>query len=585
MAKTTTSTVASDTVSTVAPETRERRTYEAPVTTIKSDVDRVELSSVSAREPNVDTSYNKSRDADAQTVTGDSLNQSVSEAPRKEEKKKAAMTIEELQEKRRSGVLSIDEAQALNDMENAKQPSGDASVKELHDKDLSPTDPEKNSFKEDDVINYMYNHFLIDGAMWADQKIRKYGCYGYDRLSAAVQERNREKRAEKKKMVESSTYKDSESIRALHKEKQKEIQDQSKENIKTIKAVSQAIKDGSLFNEGNEALLEAYKGIVKADTKDGAEKLAQVQSACESYNQLQGDETKEGKAAFKQSRKESAGLAADFASHAYIDEAFNSTSKIIANNMAAAHMIDTLSREKGAYRDIEASYAEISATQEKDIVKASADDRRLAHIGGPQFIAENAENGGMSLVNQQLAWESTKLGKLEEKGGIGERSEEAFDMAISRIKNGHFVENGKEPKANKDLQAATIQISKGIYNEDKQEALRDRVSSMHERMEMRIEQMRIQALRNGGRMSMQDAARTYAMNDAIMHDMQVDRRMASLSEEEVARRERHEQMCERHPLLAKLYGNQNGDNTASVSHTNSNNNNNSGWRYVPQTTR
>ena len=59
--------------------------------------------------------------------------------------KASSLSLEELQEKQRMGLLTLDEQKALEEKQN--QPN-DGSLRKLPDKDISAEDPKKKEFKE-----------------------------------------------------------------------------------------------------------------------------------------------------------------------------------------------------------------------------------------------------------------------------------------------------------------------------------------------------------------------------------------------------------------------------------------------------
>ena len=173
---------------------------------------------------NIDTSEHSDKLRDEQQAAADNAQTNTGAEIQREESKpqKRALSVEELQEKRRRGLLSVDEQKQLDEAEkNAEGKTGKVTQRE--DEDKEPKDPDKESFKEGDVIDYMYNHWVIDGVMWCDQKSRKYIAYGYDRVRAATLAKKAQKQEDYKKTKESSSYKSFEKISEIRDKKEKEI--------------------------------------------------------------------------------------------------------------------------------------------------------------------------------------------------------------------------------------------------------------------------------------------------------------------------------------------------------------------------
>lgn len=435
------------------------RTTSAPVSPVTSEArtDTVRTDPVAGSAPRLDTIGSTisnpavSPDRETPDVTADSLNAGVGAEARaaegsKEDKpaKKGPLSIEELQEKRRMGLLTVDEAKQLNDAENA--PKSDATVKQLTDNDREIKDPDKNSFKEGDVIDYMYNHWLIDGAMYLDQKIRKYGAYGFERMMAATREHRAEKRAEKARIENSSTNKSAEKIEKQHKEREEKIVAQSKEKADDIFRISQVIQAGTLFDPKNKELLDKFDEINKSNTPEGQERRQQLEAAAQKLKEHPDD---------KEQQQQMKRDAATFARDANINNRFDTQIQITANDMTAANMLDSVARNKDAFPNgIEAAYDSQMTTNTDAVMTATAEKREKAlatidEVDKNSAAALRAGSYGIQaaqMINRQ--WEQEAFGDFEK---IQDYAKDAGSRSLDDITHGRVQEFEKEPKENKSL--------------------------------------------------------------------------------------------------------------------------------------
>lgn len=435
------------------------RTTSAPVSPVTSEArtDTVRTDPVAGSAPRLDTIGSTisnpavSPDRETPDVTADSLNAGVGAEARaaegsKEDKpaKKGPLSIEELQEKRRMGLLTVDEAKQLNDAENA--PKSDATVKQLTDNDREIKDPDKNSFKEGDVIDYMYNHWLIDGAMYLDQKIRKYGAYGFERMMAAAREHRAETRANDARIKNSSTNKSAEKIEKQHKEREEKIVAQSKEKADDIFRISQVIQAGTLFDPKNKELLDKFDEINKSNTPEGQERRQQLEAAAQKLKEHPDD---------KEQQQQMKRDAATFARDANINNRFDTQIQITANDMTAANMLDSVARNKDAFPNgIEAAYDSQMTTNTDAVMTATAEKREKAlatidEVDKNSAAALRAGSYGIQaaqMINRQ--WEQEAFGDFEK---IQDYAKDAGSRSLDDITHGRVQEFEKEPKENKPL--------------------------------------------------------------------------------------------------------------------------------------
>ena len=416
---------------------------------------------------NIDTSEHSDKLRDGQQAAADNQ-ANVSAEPRKEEPKpqKQALSVEELQEKRRRGLLSVDEQKQLDEAEK-KAEGKTGKVAQREDEDKEPKDPDKEKFSEGDVIDYMYNHWVIDGVMWCDQKARKYIAYGYDRAKAATLARKAQKQEDYKKTKESSSYKSFEKISENRNKKEKEIEKDYKETSKKIKNISKAIGTGTLFDEENKELLNGYKAMINADnSEEGAAKLEEVRQACEAYKNA--PENGKGSA-----EKETKKMAADFARDAEINARFDYSAQLMANNQAAATMVESIREDKNAFAKdgIEQAYERTLNDKTADAIVAFSEDRDNALSSAKDLEKQNevymhsGANGAYAASMAKKEWERKAFGDIEK---AEELANKAFTFSSEEMEKGNFVEREKEPKNNEKLEELNKFIA-GKMPEEEQE--------------------------------------------------------------------------------------------------------------------
>ena len=418
---------------------------------------------------NIDTSEHSDKLRDEQQAAADNAQTNTGAEIQREEPKpqKRALSVEELQEKRRRGLLSVDEQKQLDEAEkNAEGKTGKVTQRE--DEDKEPKDPDKQSFKEGDVIDYMYNHWVIDGVMWCDQKSRKYIAYGYDRVRAATLARKAQKQEDYKKTKESSSYKSFEKISEIRDKKEKEILKDYKETDKKIKNISKAIGNGTLFDEENKELLNGYKAMINADnSEEGAAKLEEVRQACEAYKNAPEDE--KGSA-----EKETKKMAADFARDAEINARFDYSAQLMANSQTAATMVESIREDKNAFAKdgIEQAYEQTLNNKTADAIVAFSEDRDNA-LSSAKDLEKQTEtfmrsgaNGAYAASIAKKDWERKAFGDIEKAEDLANK---AFSFSSEEMEKGNFVEREKEPKNNKKLEELNKFIAGKMPEEEQQQ--------------------------------------------------------------------------------------------------------------------
>ncbi len=363
--------------------------------------------------------------------------------------KASSLSLEELQEKQRMGLLTLDEQKALEEKQN--QPN-DGSLRKLPDKDISAEDPKKKEFKEEDVIAYMYKEWLIEGALWCSRKAEKYFNYGCHKLREALREGNEAKKEEIKKIRSGKTYKNAEKIEGLWEKKHEEILAKTQKTEKDINDIGAAINDGTLFDDNNKELLKKYEKMIGADTEEGKKKLEATRSACET-RKANPEDTNAALGTKK--------IAAEFARDAKVNLAFDNEIEVAALNLTAANMLTNISYQPDKYKDIgksfdmafDANVATLSGISQKDREHALA---TVADKDRIQAAAQYAGVYGADIVaHTQRQWDNN----FETLRKVKEDSFNGMQHALKDIGNGQTAEFGKEPNKNAKLESAIKRVS------------------------------------------------------------------------------------------------------------------------------
>lgn len=384
------------------------------------------------------------------SASADKVNQNVAQ----QEQPRKAMSVEErisqLSSKNVQSGLTVEERAELENLQKSQKPEADARVTQKNDTDRPMDDPEKNKFSEGDVIKYMYEHWLIDGAMWCDQKIRKYGLYGYERLRAATKEyvaecraNDAKKKAFREKVENSSTYATHKKIEDLFNKKNEEILKSSEAQNKQITEIGKAIDNGTLFDEENKGLLNSYKQLTNSDNDEkSAAKLEQIRLACEAKkNNPQSKETTK--------------LGVEFARDARLNLEFDSEAMLAANNATAAEMMDAVAHDKNAFANgLEDAYDQKHMDNSERIILATQKDREKALNTAEDFdrtyhAALMSGMEGTQAANHIYEQREKEIYKTLET--MKTLSGDALHDAKLGIERGEFQEVGKEPKRNEKL--------------------------------------------------------------------------------------------------------------------------------------
>lgn len=373
----------------------------------------------------------------------------------------SSLSLEELQEKQRMGLLSLEEQQALEQKQN--QPN-DGSLKKKKDNDIAPTDPKEKEFKEGDVIAYMYEKWLIAGALWCAEKVEKYFDYGCYKLRAHIQEQNAERKA---KLQGTTTYKTMEKIAGrrndngeleggLYGKKKKEIMDRFEQTNKDITDIGVAINNGTLFDGQNKELLKKYEKMIGADTEEGKKKLEATRTACETRKANPNNE----EAALGTKK-----IAAEFARDARINLTFDTKAEIAALDLTTANVLTGISYNKDNCKTAEKDFATQFDANVKKIKEIAQSDREEALDKADERDRLQAQYESCTGIKKPYGkYMSSKVEKQWEQSfstlnGIEKNAKDGIKHAEKDIASGRIVELEKEPRTNTSLDAANRLIA------------------------------------------------------------------------------------------------------------------------------
>ena len=365
----------------------------------------------------------------------------------------------QVQEQIRTGVATPELLKLEEELREQINQPNDGSLKKKADNDISPTDPKEKEFKEQDVIAYMYEKWLIAGALWCAEKVEKYFNYGCHKLRASIQERNAERKA---KIQGSTTYKTMEKVAGrrnddgeleggLYTEKKKEIMDRFDQTNKDITDIGTAINDGTLFDGQNKELLKKYEKMIGSDTEEGKKKLEATRAACDARRA-----DPENADAALGSKK----IAAEFAREARINLTFDTKAEIAALDLTTASVLTGISHNKDKCKTAEKDFAtqfdanvkkiRETAQPDREAALASADERDALQAQCAKYTGIKKPYGKLmeSLIEKQ--WDQN----FSTLNGIEKNAKDGLKHAEKDIASGRVVELGKNPRTNTSLDAA-----------------------------------------------------------------------------------------------------------------------------------
>ena len=183
----------------------------------------------------------------------------------------AEKRIAEINEMLNNKVLSVDERTKLEaERDQLKGSDAQGATNQRNDDDVKGDDDKKNSFKEDDIIKYMYNEWMIALCCWAGGKIEKAAGTAYARLERRIIEAGIRHRAFVKKAKGTNTYKTYESVSEMRKKTSDEIKKRDHGRLKTVQDIATAIGEGRMTGDSASDVLALakYMGVDAANVKE-----------------------------------------------------------------------------------------------------------------------------------------------------------------------------------------------------------------------------------------------------------------------------------------------------------------------------
>lgn len=156
--------------------------------------------------------------------------------------------IAEINEQLKNGVLSIDQRAALESEKSSLENEGDApgETGEKKDDDVKKDDDKDNSFKESDIIQYMYNEWLIKGFCKIGGKIEKVSGTAYYKLERKIINKCAEQLAEAKKAKGTNAYNAYKTLSAAREKTSEQIKKRDNQRLNDVKQLAEIIGKGQL---------------------------------------------------------------------------------------------------------------------------------------------------------------------------------------------------------------------------------------------------------------------------------------------------------------------------------------------------
>lgn len=164
-----------------------------------------------------------------------------------------------LEEKNKRGLLSVDEKKILNeanDKKNTDKNIGDIGSKD-GDENQDPDPEKKGPFKEKDVIQYMYEDWLLAGANWLWEKAAAKIDKGFYWAERKMLKRMREKQIKKGKTYETETrYKQMENHALSSGQANSDLIDKhQEEQLKNLKLIKEGKLNEAKVSDSTKVLL------------------------------------------------------------------------------------------------------------------------------------------------------------------------------------------------------------------------------------------------------------------------------------------------------------------------------------------
>lgn len=404
----------------------------------------------------------------------------------------AEARLRELRVKELKGLLTVDEVSELKNIEKQMEDANtdtDAETNQLKDDDVRDEDPEKGKFSEQDVIQYMYEKWLIAGAEWCGQKIEK-GCgTAYEKLRRRTLRQAAERKLQDETFKNSKTYTSFDKVNKEYEKKFDEIKNKADEKKKSIYATGSLLNKGDLSDPKNAAILE--KMIQTSSTSSDKNIVGYLKDAAQSAkekNKLE-KELEQAKKVLNEAKKYHAGSKNDGAkkqsqpivdkaqqevdriqkevnkkqkevcakTSKYIDLAsrtleFKSSLDTTAARMAAAAMMQNIAKNPDAYDKLDTTFKETFDKNKSDLTAAVKEDRKkYVNNEKIKYDPNIASYNGNSPRPPK-----TTMGRLETYNDL---AKEALDESTKNIISGKAKEFNKVPDENKSYKSLTGYIS------------------------------------------------------------------------------------------------------------------------------
>ena len=327
--------------------------------------------------------------------------------------------IKELLVQQKDGFFSPEDQAKLADLQKQKEAQGSLKQKnpsEAVDEDKDKIDREGGRNLIDFLYEKYYEALLYKICDWG-RDLAAYGggliARGLLSSQQSIKEWRRDVKAKNKKISTSKTFDIYAQARKIRNDKIYEFYDKSRNEIKTIATVCNAIRNGSLV--ANDKFMEKFEKTVRATGNPEAEtQIDLVKKLC---NQYATGNKKERSAAKKSLKAISLHFGKQYGEKIKKEKiAF-----LAANDLTAATIMKRLAEDVnyvGNTEELKQAYEKQLATDRRDILNAG-----------------RYEINGTSPKTTIL----TKIGNLASK---------AYKHACTTIEDGFFGENGEKPNKN-----------------------------------------------------------------------------------------------------------------------------------------
>ena len=402
------------------------------------------------------------------------------------------------------GMLTADERHALE--QEQKKLNGDSGqTKQTHNNNYHKQEEDPDKFKEDDIINYMYNEWLIALFCWAGKKLEEGLANGYYWLKARYKDAKELSEEDKKQFENSKFSKNSEKVYKLCDQEDKAIDERAKRQEEEIKSLGQMIVEGKLTaTSANDAkrlcnimgidILQADKNpqtkeiigtsLVYQTNKEAAYQTLGIteedvkkdpQIADKKMQELKNDGSKKDLYEATQKRlkamldaKENlCKIGADFAKRERDNSRYITRVEKTALKISTSQILDAMTRDQQSLdgKDIDSLFKNTFNDNVSKITKATNQEK------------DNKVNG-----------KSVKIIKEEKLEHYSKLAEEALKRVKENIANSQIAELGGNPAPNKEFKEYEDAIKKALNQkhhdngkDDKEDEKEDRDDKEDER--------------------------------------------------------------------------------------------------------